>query len=222
MDEQEVNDADAALAARFRDGDPDAVREVYRRHGAALYAIARWMLRDPGHAADAVQQAFLQAWRSAATFDTSRPLGPWLAQITRRVAIDAHRRAQRRPVTVEPSGPDVATVDGDAAIDRALSVWAVRDAIDRLPPVERSVAKLAHVEGLTHQEIADRLGIPIGTVKSRGARAQGRLDGMLRHLAPSDDKGITSPAPSPHRDCGHAPPARTSRRACRDEMSSLR
>jgi RNA polymerase sigma-70 factor (ECF subfamily) len=91
MGEQEVETAHAHLAARFRDGDADAVREVYRRHSGTMYAIARWMLRDPGHAADAVQQAFLQAWRSAATFDTSRPLGPWLAQITRRVAIDAHR-----------------------------------------------------------------------------------------------------------------------------------
>jgi DNA-directed RNA polymerase specialized sigma24 family protein len=84
----------------------------------------------------------------AATFDTSRPLGPWLAQITRRVAIDAHRRNERRPVTVEPSGPDVAAVDGDATIDWALTVWAVRGAIDRLPPVKRRVAHPARVEGL--------------------------------------------------------------------------
>src|SRR5262245_21403088 len=103
--------ADTELAARFRDGDDAAVREVYKRYGGAVYATARWFLRDPGRAADAVQLAFLQAWRSAGTFEPTRPLGPWLAQITRRVCIDMLRREQRRPTEVELTDPDLATVD---------------------------------------------------------------------------------------------------------------
>src|SRR6185503_5848195 len=95
---EEGVDCDATeLAAGFRAGDEDAVRQVYRRHGRAMYSVARSILGDRDAAADAVQQAFLQAWRAAGTFDASRPMGPWLAQITRRVCIDGLRRDSRRP-----------------------------------------------------------------------------------------------------------------------------
>jgi RNA polymerase sigma-70 factor (ECF subfamily) len=82
---------------------------------------------------------------------------------------------------------DAVAIDDSATIERSWTVWAVREAIEQLPRHERVVARLAHVEGLTHREISDRLGIPIGTVKSRGARAQARLATALVSLV--------SPAP---------------------------
>lgn len=186
MAEKALDGDDAGLAQRFRDGDDDAVREVYRRYSGAMYAAARWMLRDDARAADAVQQAFLQAWRSVGSFDASRPLSPWLFQITRRVCIDVVRRSRRRPVTTELTDEvDPSAMDGMAEVERAWTRWEVRRAIDQLPPRERDVARLAYVDGLTHVEIAARLDVPVGTVKSRTSRAHARLACALAHLVPA-------------------------------------
>jgi RNA polymerase sigma-70 factor (ECF subfamily) len=84
--------ADRDLRARFREGDPDAVREVYRSHGRLVYAVAYKVLGDRGLAEEATQQTFVKAWRAAQSFDEQRELGPWLAAIARRVAIDLYRR----------------------------------------------------------------------------------------------------------------------------------
>ena len=88
---------EAALARRFRDGDPDAVREVYARYSRPLRTVALRQLFDAQHAKDVVQQTFLQAWRAAGRFDPERPLAPWLFQICRRVCIDVLRK-RREPV----------------------------------------------------------------------------------------------------------------------------
>jgi len=186
-------DDEVALGERFRAGDEDAMREVYERYGSAMHTIARSMLRDREQASDAVQQALLQAWRSADRFDPSRRLGPWLNQITRRACIDAYRRDRRFESTLGSQSPDGPAADGwalsgwvdDAAsIERGWVAAEVRRAIDVLPPPEKSVARLAHIEGLTHREIASRLRVPVGTVKSRTARAHTRLARLLSHLAP--------------------------------------
>ena len=87
---------DARVRARFRDGDPDAVRVVYREYGQLVYAVVFKVLGDRGLCEEAAQQTFLQAWRGAGRFDPSRELGPWLATIARRVAIDLYRREARR------------------------------------------------------------------------------------------------------------------------------
>jgi RNA polymerase sigma-70 factor (ECF subfamily) len=218
MAELGSDDNDASLATRFRDGDAEAVTEVYRRYSGPMYAVARWMLRDPTLAADMVQQAFLQAWRSAGSFDPSRRLAPWLYQITRRVCVDTIRRERRRPITAELADDTVlGAVDDTESIERSWAAWQVREAIERLPARERAVARLAHVDGLTHREIAVRLDVPIGTVKSRMSRAQERLAEALVGLAPP---GYRDPA---GRDSERgAPRSRTSRRPCREVMSSLR
>jgi len=218
MAELGTDDDDALLAARFRDGDADAVTELYRRYSGPMYALARWMLRDETVAADVVQQAFLQAWRSAGSFDTSRRLSPWLFQITRRVCIDTIRRDRRRPIPVELADDTmVGAVDDSERIEQSWATWQVRAAIDQLPPRERAVARLAHVDGLTHREIAVRLDVPVGTVKSRMTRAHERLAGALADLAPPGYGATVG------RDSGRpAAPAKTSRRPCREVMSSLR
>jgi RNA polymerase sigma-70 factor (ECF subfamily) len=86
---------DAQLAAQFAAGDPDAVRAVYQTYGRLVYSVAFKVLGDVGLAEDATQQTFVQAWRAAASYDPTRALGPWLASIARRAAIDVYRRTRR-------------------------------------------------------------------------------------------------------------------------------
>ncbi len=83
---------DQAEASRFRDGDPDAVRALYRAYGGLIYAVAYKILGDRGLAEEAAQQTFVQAWRTAGDVDLTRELGPWLAVIARRAATDLLRR----------------------------------------------------------------------------------------------------------------------------------
>jgi RNA polymerase sigma-70 factor (ECF subfamily) len=177
-----VDDVD--LGRRWRDGDPDAVRAVYRRYAGSMLVLARSNLSDPHLAQDAVQQAFLQAWRAAAHYDTSRPLSTWLYAITRRVCIDLYRRDRRRPlVTDDGDAPERAAADEAADhVERAWEAWEVRAAVDDLRPHERDVIRLAYFEGLSLPEVADRLGMPLGTVKSRSFRAYRRLASHLEHL----------------------------------------
>lgn len=172
------------LRARFRQGDPDAVRSVYRSHGRLVYAVAYKVLGDRGLAEEAVQQTFVKAWRAAQSFDETRELGPWLAAIARRVAIDLYRREATRaadPIESVPAGAPALVAAPQSAED-IYDVWEVRQAVAQLPPDEQEVVRLQHLEGFTHAQIAERLGVAVGTVKSRSFRAHKRLATMLGHL----------------------------------------
>lgn len=175
---------DAAVVAGFCAGEPDAVRAVYRDYGPTVFAVAHRMLGNRQLAEDATQQTFVQAWKAAARFDAERELGPWLTTIARRVAIDVYRKESRRktaPMEAVASD-DPAIVTLPPGIDEVSDAWEVRRAVDALPPDEREVVRLQHLEGRTHTEIADRLGVPVGTVKSRSHRAHQRLAARLAHL----------------------------------------
>ena len=174
--------------ARFRAGDPDAVRTVYRAYGKLVFAVAYKTLGSRELAEEATQETFVKAWRSAASYDPTRELGPWLATIARRTAIDLHRREARRAVDrldeVRADDRSV-VVELPSGMERSAEVWAVREAIEELPPDEREVVRLQHVEELTQAEVAERLGVPIGTIKSRSFRAHRRLAarlGVLREV----------------------------------------
>jgi RNA polymerase sigma factor (sigma-70 family) len=172
------------LRARFRQGDPDAVRSIYRSHGRLVYAVAYRVLGDRGLAEEATQQAFVKAWRAAQSFDQSRELGPWLAAIARRVAIDLYRREAVRaadPIESVPAG-DPSLVATPQSAEAIYDVWAVREAVAELPSDEQEVIRLQHLEGFTHSQIAERLGVAVGTVKSRSFRAHKRLADLLGHL----------------------------------------
>ena len=170
---------DVELAERFATGDEGAVREVYDRYAAPMFATALHLLGDREQAADAVQQAFVQAWRSAGRFDASRDLKPWLYAIVRRTAIDTYRRTSRLPTP----GLDESLPDADGpGIEEAWQSWEVREAVDSLPEVERDVVRLAYFDGLTYPEIAEKLDVAVGTVKSRAFRAHRRLGALLRHV----------------------------------------
>ncbi len=177
---------EVVLAERFRDGDEAALRTIYRRYAGRMHAIARAALRDRDAADDVVQQAFVQAWRAAGRFDPSRSLGPWLFQITRRACIDAFRHESRRPHRTRDD--DIASdlpAKDSPSIEQLWERWEVRRAIDELPPIERELVHLAHLQGLTQREISGQLGLPMGTVKSRTFRAHGHLRTALADLAPT-------------------------------------
>lgn len=107
--------AETDAAARFAAGDPDGVRTVYEQYGRLVFAIAYELLGNRSLAEEATQQTFVSAWRASAAFDPARELGPWLATIGRRCAIDIHRREARRSAdvdlaAVDPSAPELVTM----------------------------------------------------------------------------------------------------------------
>jgi RNA polymerase sigma factor (sigma-70 family) len=134
-------DDDTELNARFRLGEESAVRAVYQRYGGAMFAVAMSMLRDRDLAADCVQQAFVRAWRASKSFDPGRQLRPWLATITRRVAVDIYRREAR--TRSEPRA-DVDDTVVPISFERTWEAFEVRAALDQLPEDEREVVRLAH------------------------------------------------------------------------------
>jgi RNA polymerase sigma-70 factor, ECF subfamily len=172
--------ADAALVARFKAGDPEAIRELYRMYGGPVTTVARSIVRDAELAADVVQQTFVKAWRSSDQFEGSRELAPWLYAIARRTAIDA-LRSETQP-TRGGHGPEVDVAVEPHTFERTWITFEIRRAIDQLPPDEREVVQRSHLLGETHTQIAQAMGVPIGTVKSRSGRAFKRLAAALAHL----------------------------------------
>ena len=193
-----TTDDERDLALRFQTGDADAVRELYRRYAGRLHVLCRSLIGDPALVDDAVQQTFLQAWRAASRFDAARPLSSWLYAIARRVCIDEYRKASRAPAVGREGGEIDGVVDGPS-FDQAWTVFEVRRAVDELPPDEREVVRRASLEGWSLPEIAEHLGLPLGTVKSRSFRAHRRLAAALAHLrATSDVEPARTPRPARH------------------------
>ena len=186
---------DPDVLAGFAAGDPEAVRAVYKAYGRLVYAVAYKLLGDQGLAEEATQQAFVQAWRAAGSYDPAREVGPWLATIARRTAIDIHRREARgRHGSLDGADPgDQALISLPPSAEQVYDVWEVRRAIDALDPRDAELVRLQHFEDLTHAQIAERLGIPVGTVKSRSFRVHRRLAGLLGHLR---DNPIETTGPS--------------------------
>ncbi len=185
---------DRATVDGFRAGDDGAVRDVYRAYSGLVWSVAMRIVRDRTLADEATQQAFLQAWRGAGAFDAGRDLGPWLVTIARRVAIDIYRREQRRPTSaLDDAAPDhPALVTMPPNEEQAWEVWQVRQAIDTLGPDEQQIVRMQHLDGYTQSEIAEQLGLALGTVKSRSFRAHKALAAKLAHLRePIDDDGRT-------------------------------
>jgi RNA polymerase sigma factor (sigma-70 family) len=194
---------DPQVVSRFAAGDEDAVRTLYREYGRLVFAVAYKVLGDRELAEEATQQAFLQAWRASASFEASKELGPWLATIARRAAIDIHRREARHAHSAledaDPATPGLVSLP--PSVDRVYDVWQVRQALRELSPDEANLVKLQHMEGLTHRQIAERLNIPVGTVKSRSFRVHRRLAGLLGHLRGDDPSGTAAPS-QPHIGTG--------------------
>lgn len=179
-----VDVLDGETFRAFQRGDEAGVRAVYRRYGSLVTSVCMQMLRRRDLAEEATQQTFVQAWRASSALDADRDIAPWLVTIARRVAIDIARREGRRQSTsldeVDPS--DDALVSLPPSETAAWEVAQVRLAIESLLPEDQEVVRMQHLQGYTQMEIADRLGIPLGTVKSRSFRAHKTLAAGLRHL----------------------------------------
>jgi RNA polymerase sigma-70 factor (ECF subfamily) len=171
------HDDDALLVGRLDAGDTDALRLLYERYGRIVFGMTYRLLGDRQAAEECTQDVFVSVWRTARTYEPARArVSTWLLAIARNRAIDATRRRAARPVdphedlwTTE-SSPDAA--DLVAAADEA---GRLAEAMAELPDAQREAVSLAYFDGLSHTEIAARLGIPVGTVKGRIRLALDRL-----------------------------------------------
>ncbi len=172
--------SDEALPALVARGDEAALAELYDRFGRVAYGLALRIVRDATLAEDAVQDAFLAAWRTAASFDPGRgKTSTWLLTLVHRRAVDVVRREERRradPLDAEPLASGEST---DETAELLAERRRVQTALAKLPPDQRQALELAYYGGLSQSELAERLGVPLGTVKSRMYVALARLRDLL-------------------------------------------
>ncbi|MFL6239046.1 MAG: RNA polymerase sigma factor SigM [Actinomycetes bacterium] len=184
-------DSDEELLARHCAGDDAAFGEIVRRHRDRMWAIALRTLGDRDEAADAVQDAFVSAFRSASSFRGDARVSTWLHRIVVNACIDLVRRRQARP-TVPMPDEDVAASTPDALTtrDRAVDVAA---ALAALPVEQASALVLVDALGYPVEEAARILSAPTGTVKSRCARGRARLAVLLAHWGPEGNRTTSGP-----------------------------
>lgn len=158
--------SDLALVTAIRSGDQQAMAELYDRYCSIVYSVALRVLQDTSGAEDVLQDIFMQLWRKPGAFDASRGnMAAWLAVIARHRAIDALRR--RRPENdIEDIVVSVET-DLAAEADRARAMDKIRGALESMAKEQRSALEMAYFDGLTHSEIAQKTGEPLGTIKTR-------------------------------------------------------
>jgi RNA polymerase sigma factor (sigma-70 family) len=160
------NDPDTTLLWRFVQGERDAFESLFRQFEGEVFRWVLRIVRDPSAAEDVVVEVFWRAYRARARFDVSRPLGAWLRRIATNAALDHLRRSRGRAGWQALDEEVAATEDPDRAVRECVFL-----AFRKLPPKLQVVAILALVEERSHVEIADALGLPVGTVKSRVFRA---------------------------------------------------
>lgn len=173
--------SDEALVALLERGQEDALAELYDRYGQVAYSLAYRMLRNETLAEDAVQDAFLTVWRNAAKFVPERAkASTWLLTIVHRRAVDLVRRQERRsaePLEAAAEAAAAERVDEQATVRFQRRV--IQEALSRLPAEQRQALELSYYGGLTQSELAERLGQPLGTVKSRTFAGLARLRDLL-------------------------------------------
>jgi RNA polymerase sigma-70 factor (ECF subfamily) len=169
---------DGELIVRVAAGDRRAFDELHGRYVRAVFGLALRRLGDRGRAEDATQDTFVAIWRSARTYDPGRGRGaPWVYAVARNAITDGFRRMPEPAVEIE-DGPGREPDPADEA-EGAWTAWRVHRALEVLPEHERHVIELAYWSGLSQSEVAERLAIPLGTVKTRTRSALGRLADAL-------------------------------------------
>ena len=162
---------DAALAQRLLQRDVSAFEELYDRHFRIVYGLVLRILQQATTSEEVVQDVFLQLWRNASQYDSSRgPFLPWLLTLARNRALDHLRlkseRQRRREDQAEQLPPAIALPDYEGSLDQKRRATRVRELMSALQPQQRRAIELAYFEGLSHSEIAAKLEEPLGTVKS--------------------------------------------------------
>lgn len=172
--------SDDALLEAAANSDERALAALYDRYGRVSYGLALRVLRDESLAEDAVQEAFLQVWRSADRFDSRKAkASTWILTFVHRRAVDLVRREERRRVEPGEAAPAATGPGADEDAEQRSKRKIVQDALRRLPADQREAIELAYYGGFTQSELAERLGQPLGTVKSRMFSGLMRLRTLL-------------------------------------------
>lgn len=166
--------ADEAAIRRIGAGDAEALAELYDRHGRPVFSLVTRIIHDQSDAEEVVQEVFSQAWRQASRFDGTRgAVGAWLLNMARSRAIDRFRSERARPDSASlPGDTDILNLPDGSSNQEALvltreRVERVKAALAGLPFLQRLALELAYYDGLTQNEIAERLEQPLGTIKTR-------------------------------------------------------
>ena len=162
--------ADDNLIERIANGEQQALLHLYDRYSSRVYALALRMMGDPMSAEEITQDVFLKLWSRARSYLSSRgALPPWLLTIARNTALDRLRLERRRPTLADDEEPEETWQDiADEESTSEEARWrSLHFAVQSLPPEQRQVIELAYYQGLSHSQIAEHLGWPVGTVKTR-------------------------------------------------------
>ena len=192
-------DPDRALVRRCqRDRSPEAFRELYERHKDRVLTIAYHLIGDREEALEAAQEVFLRVYRKIGRFRGQASFASWLYRISVNVATDRRRRLGRERSLLEAYSREKAlqqpgtgrggTSAGDAGAERREAAREVRRAVARLSPKLAAVVTLRYLEGRAYAEIAEILGVSVGTVKSRLNRAHRALEPLLERLIPEEER----------------------------------
>lgn len=167
--------ADLELVEKIRQGDQPALDLLYKRYSAPVYSLVWKILQNSEEAEDVALEVFWQVWRQADRYDPARGAPPaWIFTLARSRAIDrlrARNRREDRTISIDDPNLHFDPLDENASPDQVVSFRqsrdAVRAALEKLSPVQREAVELAFLKGMTHVEIAEKLGQPLGTVKTR-------------------------------------------------------
>jgi RNA polymerase sigma-70 factor (ECF subfamily) len=169
---------DGELILRAGDGDRGAFEALYRRYARSVFGLALRRLGDRGRAEDAVQETFASVWRGARSYRPERgPGGPWIYAVARNAIVD-RSRARSEPAVEAPEQESREQGPPERA-EAGWTAWRIHRALEELSPNERTVIELAYWSGLSQSEVAEYLGIPLGTVKTRTRAALARLADLL-------------------------------------------
>lgn len=183
MDDQVEAHRSRLLAAVAR-GDVDAFEELYDIFERPVFSLALRVTHDRQRAEETVQDAFLKVWRHAGRYDAGKGVaGSWIFTIAKRAAIDLSRREQKAPAASELSDHEIAVADTS---DELGAAWQVNLALASLPEEQSRVIDLFVISGFTHAEIAERLKLPLGTVKTR---IYSGLKQLRRTMEPQESSG---------------------------------
>ena len=158
-----------------------ALSALYDRHGSTVFRVGLKLLGDRSLAEELVQEVFLKVWRSSGTFDPSRSsFSTWLYRVTRNAALDLHRKRARKIGSVNDGEPQIAATRDSSPgpqemVEDSWLSWRISRALEGLGAEHRQVIELAYFRGLSQREISRRIGLPLGTVKSRTYSALKRL-----------------------------------------------
>jgi RNA polymerase sigma-70 factor (ECF subfamily) len=186
----EFGDSDPELAGRLKRRDPQAMADLYDRYGRLVYSLIVRIVRDGALAEDLMQETFLRVWNRGQAFDEERgALGPWLLTVARNRAIDYIRSVDGRMARsayelVEMENPAL-FANLESQMVNSDQARRIREALTKLNPTQRSVIELAYFDGLSQTEMAEKMGQPLGTIKTWVQTALRNLRAELGAVAPA-------------------------------------